>query len=813
MNTHSLETLEFAKVLSELREYCFGEDGAAAVGDGEFFHDRAALEQFYSVVGRFKSAFETEGGAPVFSVPSITVVQQVVAKPGHVLDMEQFGVLLRCLRGAEGLFGFFRAHGLTDPAIGSDPAELFHFRRRLGAYIDPTGALREKDIPELAAIRRRVLRLEEEQRKRADRYLRSAGGASTHFASDRPTIKEGRLVLPLVADHRGKVAGIVVDMSASGSTIYIEPPDILAANNEVTAERRAYDIEVQRILRRLTEETAKHKNELADLSNWLLATDRIWCRARYALIHACTIPTITEKELALNKARHPLLPPPVVPNDIAFPEGVTVIIITGPNTGGKTVTLKTLGLVALMTLSGIPVPVGNDSRIPLYDQVFADIGDEQSIEQSLSTFSGHLRRIGEMLGSAGTRSLVLLDEPAAGTDPTEGSALAMSILDELRRRGTHALVSSHHSALKHYGYTHPDVDNASVEFDLETLAPTYHLLLGAPGSSHAVTIAGRMGLPEGVVADAKQYLESGRSDSAKLIEELTEEHAVLRTERAELSRRLTEVEAREAHLSEDQAELERRGTQVKQGRLDEFDRFLAERRKQVERAVETLSTSARRGGHRTDQLGGADAAASGTTDGPEQAARGELAAAKEFVEAQRRNFRYGAGTGGQHKGIQPGAEVRLVGGTQTGIVEAKGRGNTWVIRAGAIKMTLASDKLELVPGTGRQAVGGRDERSVGAADRESTIDVDVSAGGQKALLELDIRGLRVHEALEALERQIDDALAEGLGRFSVIHGTGSGALQQAVKGYLRDRSEVKGSAFARPEEGGFGKTNVELEVN
>ena len=834
MNAHSLETLEFGKVLAELSEYCFSQDGQNAARVEEFFEQQEELEVFFADVGRLTAAFESEGGAPMFSIPSIASVHEVIEKPGRVLDLELFGALLRYLEGSEGLVGFCSSHGISKPQLASDPSALFRFRRRLGSYVDTTGTLREKDIPELAAIRRRVMRLEEDQRRRADRYLKGSGAAAGYFASDRPTVKEGRTVLPLVADHRGKVEGIMVDMSSSGSTVYIEPPDILAANNAITAERRAYDIEVQRILRKLTEETAAHRNTLRDLSAWSRDLDRLWCRARYALVHSCSIPTITKDELALNKARHPLLPPPVVANDIALPEGVGVVIITGPNTGGKTVTLKTLGLVALMTLCGIPVPVGSDSKIPLYDQVFADIGDEQSIEQSLSTFSGHLRRIGEMLAAAGPRSLVLLDEPAAGTDPTEGSALAMSILDELRRRGTDALVSSHHGALKHYGYTHPDVDNASVEFDVETLAPTYRLLLGSPGSSHAVTIAARMGLPPDVIAAAEQYLESGQSDSAKLIEELTREHAALRDERSELARRLAEVAERESHLDEERADLERREKQVKQGRLDEFDRFLAERRKQVERAVEALATSARRGsragqagqagdgGGRPDDGGAKPHGNGDATEGEwpggggyEEEARNKLAAAREFADTERRGTRRSAGPGDLSATIAPGAEVRIVGGTQTGVVEAKGRGNTWVIRAGAIKMTLPEEKLELVRAPGgdgfRAPGGGAGQGPAGEAG--PWVDIEVTGGGNEARLELDIRGLRVYEALDALERQVDAALAKGMGRFSVIHGTGGGALQQAVKGYLRDRGEVKGSSFARPEEGGFGKTIVELKVN
>ncbi len=374
------------------------------------------------------------------------------------------------------------------------------------------------------------------------RGLLESSANRAYWQTTTPTQRDGRVVLPLKTQYKGRVQGIVHEMSSSGSTLFIEPLEVVEKNNAIVQEENLYRLEVRRILRELTAEVSRRASELDGFVGQVSALDTWLARARYAVLHDCRRADPHPDTVTLATARHPLLGSGVVPVSITVGGEQRVLIITGPNTGGKTVSLKTVGLLALMNQFGMEIPAGDGSALPLFHSIFADIGDEQSIQQSLSTFSGHVKNLSAIVQRAGARSLVLLDELGAGTDPQEGVALAMALLDHFMARGCIVMATTHHGILKNYGATRPGAQNASMGFDRDTLAPTYRILMGVPGESHALQIARRSGMPENVLRDAFSYLDDERTDISKLVSHLAERHQKLSVAEEEAKAREHELQ-------------------------------------------------------------------------------------------------------------------------------------------------------------------------------------------------------------------------------------------------------------------------------
>jgi len=543
---------------------------------------------------------------------------------------------------------------------------------------------------------------------------------------------------------------------------------------------------VLRIVRELTREVARSLPEIEQLLAVMTGIDCLYARARYAHLHTCSVARPSpapEDGLVLMGARHPLLGRNVVPIDVIIDNESRILIITGPNTGGKTVSLKTAGLLAMMNQFAMEIPAGEGSTMPIYDDVWADIGDEQSLEQSLSTFSGHMHNISLILRNATPGSLILLDELGSGTDPEEGSALAMAFLDRLLRMNVHALITTHHSILKNYGYTRSGVRNASMEFDGGNLKPTYRILLGVPGSSHAIDIARRSGIPRSVVDAARRYLHDEQTDAAGLIRRLTRKEQDIHRRHRQLDEELSGVEARRAELERREEDLRERELQVRKGAVTDLDRFVSETRRRLERLVKDL-----REGELTREK-----------TRSVKAFMDELSATVD-EEAEKISRSRRARSAEPPGGLEEGVEVILDRQGKRGTIVRKGRGDTWVVAVGAMKLSVPAGELRTVE-TPREA-----PRDI------ATVDLSTLSTGDAAVLELDVRGMRLEEATTAVERQIDRALIQGISRFGIIHGKGEGVLQRGIHEYLRDAAAVEEFHFARPEEGGFGKTEVQLRA-
>ena len=668
--------------------------------------------------------------------------------------------------------------------VGRELHPLPALRSTLSRSFDPVGELLDTASPRLGGLRAAVRVAYERLRRRLDSLV----GAELGNALQEPivTLRNGRYVVPVKAEARARVKGIVHDASGSGQTLFIEPLVAVELGNAWREAQVAETEEVARILDELSAFVAANAPALRETLGALARFDFWAAKASLAAeMDAVRAETVDKYEVTLLSARHPGLTGRVVPIDVRLGDGYTALVVTGPNTGGKTVTLRTLGLLSLMHQAGLHVPAATGSRLPVWRDVFADIGDEQSIAQSLSTFSGHLRSIIRIVAAAGPGTLVLLDELGAGTDPTEGSALAQALLDHFIRAGALVAATTHYAELKAYAHTTPGVTNAAVEFDLDTLSPTYRLTIGLPGGSQAFAIAERLGLPEAIVADARSRLtESQRSFEATL--------ASIRTTETETSNLLDRARAAELRTADALrvAEEERRRARRERAEAGdtaraEAERRVAELRDEVEAVRRSLERETLTAASLDDALARAEA-------GLARLPAGQPAPVPEPV---------------LEHAWRLGERARSRSGGWEGRIAALERGGKRAtLEAGGMRVTVDVDDLV-------QALGDDDPRGrPGAASAAPTSNATALRleRAHSVASSLDLRGARVEEALEALDRYLDDAGLAGLSKVMIIHGLGTGALRDAVRADAASHPLVRSLRPGERGEGGDGATIVEL---
>ena len=660
--------------------------------------------------------------------------------------------------------------------LGHDLHALPALRSTLARSFDPVGELLDTASPRLGGLRAAVRVSYDRLRRRLDSLV----GTELGSALQEPivTLRNGRYVVPVKAEARSRVKGIVHDASGSGQTLFIEPLVAVELGNAWREAQIAEREEIARILDELSALVAINADALRDTLDALASFDFWSAKATLAAeMDAARARTSDRTEVVLLSARHPGLKGRVIPTDIRLGDGYTALVVTGPNTGGKTVTLRTLGLLSLMHQSGLHVPAAAGSSLPIWRDVFADIGDEQSVAQSLSTFSGHLRSITRIVEEAGPGTLVLLDELGAGTDPTEGSALAQALLDHFIAAGVLVAATTHYAELKAYAHTTAGARNAAVEFDLETLSPTYRLTIGLPGGSQAFAIAERLGLPEAIVADARSRLtDTQRSLEATLTAlKATEGETSAARDKARTMELRTAEGLREA--AEERRRARRERDDIVTDARKEADRILERLRDEVRAVRESLQRETLTASAIDTALAGAEAAAEGLPALDTEPPPPLPPTPREW---------------------QLGDRARsLTGGWEGRIVSLERNGSRASLEAGGIRVMVDVD--DLVP-----AIGGVDtERTaVGPA-----VAVDRSRAVASSL---DLRGARVEEALDALDRYIDEASLAGMDKVLIIHGQGTGALRDAVRRQAEAHALVTSVRAGHRGEGGDGATIVEL---
>ena len=790
MNAHALTVLEFVRVRELVAERAGTGAGAARVRELEPRHDVEWLEQEHARVSAMRSLVESEGGWRSEPIPDITeglVRLRVAGATLQVSELAGIGKLLLSSRLTKAALSNADA-----PAVST--ALLKPFRdvllvdtaaeQAIAKVIADDGSIHDGASPLLRRVRRELRDSEGQLVALLEKIM---GRLDPHqrVADMSVTIRNGRYVIPVRREGRGAVGGLVHDSSNSGATLFVEPPAAIEACNRIR-ELEADELrEVDRLLAELSERVRPLVEPLTETLDAMSTLDGLFARARFAIDFSCTPVAWREpgNAISLNEARHPLLQAQgirVVPFTLAMDPGERTLLVSGPNTGGKTVLLKTIGLVSAMAQSGIPVPLAAGSALAVYDDVFADVGDEQSIEASLSTFSAHLRNIAEILRRATPRSLVLLDELGSGTDPIEGSALGGAVLEVLTRRGAMSVATTHLGALKELASEVPGVVNASLQFDADRLAPTYLLIKGIPGRSYGLSIARRLGLPDEVLGNAEERVPKVERDVNALLASLEAREAALTKLEAAAAESLEGARDTAHRLAEREARLREREIAFERESRQEARRYLLESRHEVERTIRELRQT--------------------VADQAEEAAREARQRVEQLAEEQRTKLQeidqpqVARVAGGPAVDPEPGMLVIVhpMGG-KTGRVVERRDGNL-LVALGAVKMTFPAAAVTVAP---VQAV------PTATVLRGDQPDLDVAT-------EIDVRGVRAGDVDDLVMQAVDAAIRADLKSLRVIHGKGTGALRERVAEMLRKDTRVRGFRPGAFNEGGTGVTVVEL---
>lgn len=654
--------------------------------------------------------------------------------------------------------------------------------------------------PALAEIRRKIRRAQLSIRERLDQMIRSPQYAKV-LQESIVTIRDGRFVVPVRAECKSEVKGLVHDTSSSGATVFVEPMAVVEANNEI----RMLEGEEQQEIERILLELSGRVGAIADSVIWsfdaLCELDLLFAKSRLADEMRAVVPELREDRVVeLRSARHPLIPrDKVVSVDIFLGKSFDTLVITGPNTGGKTVALKTLGLLCLMAACGLMIPAATGSGVPIFSRVLADIGDEQSIEQSLSTFSAHITNIIDVLEQADENSLVLTDELGAGTDPVEGAALAVAILEAFRARGALMAATTHYAEIKMYALTTPGVENGSCEFDVDTLSPTYRLLIGVPGRSNAFAISRRLGLPEPVIERARELVSSENARFEDVVDRLEQSRQALEKER----------EAAEGYRREAEA-LRREGA-------SERERLEAEARRELDKAREDARTLVERVRSQTDLLLNELEELKKQKDKEDfgkkvSEMQGHYKKRMDKLRDAADPVREHKSRGGPGRPPKSGDTVLILElGTEGTVLSGPDSSGNYAVQAGIIKMSLPAGRLQVVDTSDRRVtLNGRRREPPATAGARGTGASDIGRT-REAGSELDIRGMASDEGIIELDRFIDRALLAGLTSITIIHGKGTGVLRAAVQDRLRRHSRVKSFRPGVYGEGEAGVTIAELK--
>lgn len=784
MNKKILETLEFARITAKLQDLAITapakERAAKLLPSGDYERVQKQLDQTFAL----SSLLRVKGNLPLTDFQDVRPSTKRLSVKAN-LNAKELGNLLLVLTLANDINGFMEEVDEEIDLSSIDeildeldvPDTLF---QELKKSVDYDGEVLDTGSTALARLRHDMRSNEEEIKAKMEGYTK--GNSSKYLSEAIVTIRDDRYVIPVRQENRGKFGGVVHDQSASGQTLFIEPEAVLNLNNRqqnLLAQERQ---EIHRILKSLSNLARTEIDRLNAIASALTELDFLQAKAKLAKQMKASQPKLShDHSLNLLKARHPLIDPDkVVPNDIQLGQKFDTMLITGPNTGGKTITLKTAGLLQLMAQSGLFIPAEEGSTVGVFKQVYADIGDEQSIEQSLSTFSSHINDIVYIMKHVNKETLVLIDEIGAGTDPEEGSSLAISILDFLRKKEAKIMVTTHYPELKLYGYNRERTTNASMEFDLKTLSPTYHLQIGIPGHSNAFAIARRLGMREDVVQNAQSLMKDSDSDINKMIERLNEQTKAATSARNHLETSLDRANKLQIKLQDALDWYNQRVQKQLDFAQERANEIVAKRRKKADQIIKDLENQ--HGNIRENKL----IDAKGELNKLERQEANNLAHNKVLQREKRRHH------------VSVGDKVKVLSYGQTGTITKKLSDHEYEVQIGIIK----------------SKVSDRDVEKISNESKQKTQPVRATSGTLRrnnAHSELDLRGQRYDEAMTNLDRYIDSVLLAGLDYVTIIHGIGTGAIRKGVWQYLRSSSHVKSFNYAPANEGGNGATIVHLK--
>lgn len=786
----SLKTLEYFLILDRLAEQAASDKGKELCRALRPLDDREQAELWMRQTSDAKELMIRQGSPGFGGIREVGAILSR-ADRGGVLNPRELLSVASLLQTARRALSYDAEHeektSLT-PIFG-----MLSGNRSLEEAIT-TAIVSEEEIadgasPELLSIRREKRRIAGKVRETLGRLI--SGERSKYLQEAIVTLRNGRYVVPVKAEHRGDIPGLVHDTSSTGATVFVEPSSVVEINNQIKMLEGREEVEIERILSELSAEVSLYKGAIEQDYDALTSLDFIFARAKLSFGMNAAAPALLEgSRCRLQRARHPLLDKDkAVPIDIAIGGEYDTLVITGPNTGGKTVSLKTLGLLSLMAASGLHIPASEQSEIGLFEHVYADIGDEQSIEQSLSTFSAHMKTIVSIMDCCGQGDLVLFDELGAGTDPVEGAALAVAVIGYARQMGACVAATTHYAELKTFALTSEGVENASCEFDVQSLQPTYHLLTGIPGKSNAFAIAGRLGLSPTIIERAKEQVSTEDARFEDVIAELQKERRRIEQIKEEAAKMRAAAQSERDKMRADRDAAEAKADKLLESARSQADRILKDARMTAETVFGELDDMKKK-------------AQSTVADQNLAAAKAALRGVITQTESeQRRSVSRRTVEQDEQRPVQKGDKVKLLnvaGVTATVLAPADQDGNVQVA-AGQMRMTVMQEEMRLLQEEPKKKpvqprrTGAAPQLNLTAADRE-----------------VDVRGMMVEEALLEVDNFLSRALMGSLQTVTIIHGKGTGALRTAIQQHLKRHKRVKSVRSGVYGEGEQGVTIVEL---
>ena len=728
-------------------------------------------------------------GSPSFSGVKDVRASLARADLGGALNTRELLDIARVLQCARLVKGY-----LADDSVGKTSIDYLFSALHANRFLEEkiTGSIVGEDeiadaaSSDLANIRRQMRAAAARAREALQKIISSPSYAKV-LQEPIITLRSDRYVVPVKAEHKGAINGLVHDISASGATLFVEPMAAVKANNELRELAAKERAEIDRILAELSADCAEHREGITTDFDLLVRLDLIFAKAKLSYKLNCEQASMEGKGIVLRRARHPLLDhAKAVPIDVELGDSFDTLVITGPNTGGKTVSIKTIGLLAAMHQCGLHIPAADGSNLPIFTHILADIGDEQSIEQSLSTFSAHMSNIVHILSECDDRSLILFDELGAGTDPTEGAALAIAIIEHARRRGAVIAATTHYAELKVYATNEPGVQNASCEFDVETLQPTYRLLVGIPGKSNAFAISKRLGLGEEIIEDAKNRISTESASFEATIEKLEQTRLLLEKDREEAAKKLREAQESAKKASFLRAELEVRLDKADMKSRREAERILSEARETAEEVFRELDEMRKMADEDEDarRVNEARAQLRRKLNLSEETLRKELHPEAENQVSSRP--------------VKAGDVVQIKSMGMKATVISKANDGVLTLRAGIMNVTAREDEVLLLEDEKPQV-------------QKSSVSHGGGMHSMSIAPEIDLRGMESIDAVLAAEQYLDSAVMAKMKTVTIIHGKGTGALRTAIQQMLRKNRAVKSFRLGRYGEGESGVTVVELK--
>ncbi len=787
MNNKVLQTLEYNKIKNQLNDYIVTDQGKKFVSQLEPQTQPNIINQLLMETFDGANIVRLKGEIPIPKILDINPYLKRLSIEDASLSGTELSQILKVLRAVQAVRKFFdnfedETVELTQiPTIISTLSYLPDITDQMIRSINEDGSILDTASVELSHIRQQIAKIQNTIRAKMNRYLK--GSTASYLSEPLVTIREERFVLPIKAEYKQKFGGIIHDQSASGQTLYIEPNDVVETSNELRREQLKEKYEERKILLDLSNQLRPYIDELKNNVNILGHLDFINAKAKYAHKVKGIMPKVSEANLvSLRQARHPLIDQSkVVANDIVLGDEYKTIIITGPNTGGKTITIKTLGILQLMGQSGLFITANENSQIGVFDDIFADIGDDQSIEANLSTFSSHMNNVISILNQATDHSLILLDELGAGTDPKEGAALAMAIIDQIGVIGSELIATTHYPELKAYAYDRYSTINASMEFDIDSLKPTYHLLLGIPGQSNALNIAQKLGMDNNIIDTARSFTDEQNQDINNMIDELVEQNKEARQNAEETKADLEEAQKLFNDLKDkfDKYQLQKEKL-FEQARI-EANQVISDSKQKADKIIEDLR-------HKQANLASATVKENELMDAKGALNSLEIAPNLKHNKVLKKEK-------AKHD-FHKNDEVLVKSYGQMGTLVQKIGDSEWEVQLGILKMRIDESDLE-------KSKAPKEPKKV-----RTNVSRTKSAGISPTL---DLRGERYEEAMYHLDQYVDSSLLAGYPSITIIHGKGTGALRSGVNNYLKKHPRVKSYGYSAPNAGGDGSTVVKFK--